>query len=308
MHINLIYQGAAAAPEQQDFRNGMQVAARILENAFDDNITINIAVGYGEINGSPLPSQNTSQGNIVPVNIDYSSLRGLLASHASSLDDKDSVKALPDDTALQGQTTFQISTGQAKALGILPANDDLIDGYVGMGTSFTAGKLVGVALHELTHAMGRVVGTSLDLFRYTIDPASRQPVHLFGSWGSPIPAAYFSVDKGITDLADFGRTSDQSDFDPSSPRNPSFDPYNESGNIGASLTSVDLTVMDVLGYHRADDYAENPSTTGNVPFKRVSLWKHRALRRSRLVSRRSHRFPELQDRSERRGFGSRIAY
>ena len=48
--INLIYDAdALAAP--QSFRDGMQAAADMLESAFDDKITINIAVGYGEFGG-----------------------------------------------------------------------------------------------------------------------------------------------------------------------------------------------------------------------------------------------------------------
>jgi hypothetical protein len=264
MHINLEYQGAAQAPEQQGFRDGMQVAATLLENAFDDNITINIAVGYGEFNGTTLKSQGSSEGDIVPVNISYTKLIGHLLSHAFSSDDYGSLATLPDDTALQGQTTFRIGTAQAKALAILPANDGGIDGYVGMGTTFTGNILIGVALHELTHAMGRVSGSSLDLFRYTTDPVSGQIIHLLGN-PAPMPAAYFSVDGGTTHLADFGQTSDAGDFSPSSPRNQPFDPFNEGGNIASSLTTVDMILMDVLGYHRADDYAENTTTTGSIP-------------------------------------------
>ena len=49
--INLIYDAdALAAP--QSFRDGMQAAANMLEGAFDDKITINIAVGYTEFGAS----------------------------------------------------------------------------------------------------------------------------------------------------------------------------------------------------------------------------------------------------------------
>ena len=61
--INLIYDASAlAAP--QSFRDGMQAAANMLEAAFNDNIVINIAVGYGEFGGVALSNRTLSEGNI----------------------------------------------------------------------------------------------------------------------------------------------------------------------------------------------------------------------------------------------------
>src|SRR5207253_990212 len=132
----------------------------------------------------------------------------------------------------------------ARALGALPANNGTVDGLVGMGTNFTGSVLIGGALHELTHAMGRVPGASgLSLFRYT-----SQGNHLFAA-GTPAAASYFSIDGGVTKLADFGVSSDPSDFlnSPASNLTPN-DPFDE-GIPGSTLTSVDLTMMDVLGFN-----------------------------------------------------------
>src|ERR1700741_3934595 len=74
MQINLIYDSfAQAAP--QSFRDGMQAAANVLDAAFDDNITVNISVGYGELNGVPLGGQNISTGSPVESLVAYSTLR-----------------------------------------------------------------------------------------------------------------------------------------------------------------------------------------------------------------------------------------
>src|SRR5437762_3539166 len=113
-----------------------------------------------------------------------------------------------------------------------------------MGTNFIGSVLIGGALHELTHAMGRVPGASgLSLFRYT-----SQGNHLFAG-GTPAAASYFSIDGGVTKLADFGVSSDPSDFlnSPASNLTPN-DPFDE-GIAGSTLTSVDLTMMDVLGFN-----------------------------------------------------------
>ena len=206
MILNLIYDAfALAAP--QSFRDGMATAASILMGAIYDNITINIGVGYGEYNNGPLfLNQNISLGGDSSFGT-YSNLRALLVSHETSAADVTSVNALPNTTTLNGQSSFVIGTAEARALGALPANNGTVDGLVGMGTNFTGSVLIGGALHELTHAMGRVPGASgLSLFRYT-----SQGNHLFAG-GTPAAASYFSIDGGVTKLADFGVSSDPSDF------------------------------------------------------------------------------------------------
>ncbi len=105
--------------------------------------------------------------------------------------------------------------------------------------------LVGAALHELTHAMGREPGVGpFDLLRYT-SPGH----HLFSSGNTAVPA-YFSIDGGNTKLADFGQTSDPSDFLNSGVQG-SKDPFDEyySSSTIQNLTSVDKEFLDVLGFN-----------------------------------------------------------
>jgi hypothetical protein len=60
MIINLLFDGSAlAAP--QSFRDGLQTAANILEAAFNDSITVNISVGYGEVDGQTFESLGYTQ-------------------------------------------------------------------------------------------------------------------------------------------------------------------------------------------------------------------------------------------------------
>jgi serralysin len=108
--------------------------------------------------------------------------------------------------------------------------------------------LFGVALHELTHALGRVpFGPQpdiFDLFRFTAPG-----VRLFQG-SATAPAAYFSVDGGFTKLADYGQTSDSSDFLNSGVQGPN-DPFDEfySGGTNQGVTTVDLLQLDALGFH-----------------------------------------------------------
>ena len=116
-----------------------------------------------------------------------------------------------------------------------------------MGTTFTGNVLIAAALHELTHAMGRIAGDSLDLFRFNEDGSGGNV------FGSAIPAnpAFFSIDGGATDLADFGINSDPGDFLNGGVQGT--DPFNEFVNSSsATLTQTDLQIMDVLGFHRTD--------------------------------------------------------
>jgi hypothetical protein len=244
MNLNVIYDAAAlAAP--QSFRDGIATAVGLLNAAIRDAITVNITVGYGEIGGQALPNQNTSEGSAGGCFVEsYSSLRAQLASHATSADDLSSVAALPTTISLQGRSSFTIGTAQAKALGVISANATAVDGQIGIGRNFTGSVLIAGALHEFTHAMGRIDGFGLDLFRYS-SPGN----HVFG-FAIPAPRAYFSVDGGISDLADFGINSDPGDFlnPPASNLSPN-DPFNETVGTTTVLTPLDLRVMDVLGFN-----------------------------------------------------------
>src|SRR5207237_226841 len=68
--------------------------------------------------------------------------------------------------------------------------------------------LIAAALHELTTAMGRIAGLAMDICRYN---ENRSGSHVFGG-AIPATPAYFSIDGGHTDMADFGISSDPGDF------------------------------------------------------------------------------------------------
>ena len=246
--INLVYDSnALAAP--QSFRDGMQTAVNILEAAFTTPITINVAVGYGEfpaLNGlgnQGLPNQSTSEAMAWGNSLTYSALRSDLAATAQSVDDYSSLAALPNTSTLDGHNYFYVANAELKTFGLSTSGS--VDGGVGMGTNFTGNTLIAAALHEITHTMGRIAGETLDLFRFNEDGSGNRV------YGGNIPAtpAYFSVDGGVTDLADFGKNSDPGDFLNSGVQGA--DSFNEYVNPLTYLTKVDLQVVDVLGFTRA---------------------------------------------------------
>ena len=115
-------------------------------------------------------------------------------------------------------------------------------------------SLIGVALHELTHALGRApygppddndLPDIFDLFRFT-----SSGTRLVLDNGQSAPPSYFSVDNGATVSANYGQTSDPSDFlGDSHTINDPFDEFYDPGHTSQSLTRLDLTQLDVLGFN-----------------------------------------------------------
>jgi Ca2+-binding RTX toxin-like protein len=238
--FDLIFDAAAmAAPAS--FRAGIQQAATILANTISDKITVNLHIDYSGKGGGAAAGPD---GGLYE---SYSLIHSDLLKVAAPGDT--TFNALPSGTSIQGQSNVAVWDAQLKLFGLLGANDTTTDdGSAYFATDINPSLLVGVALHELTHALGRVpYGAApdiFDLFRYT-SPG----VHLFAG-GAAAPAAYFSLDGGVTKLADFGQSSDPSDFLNSGVQGAN-DPFNEfyTGSTGQTLSSVDLKLLHALGYH-----------------------------------------------------------
>ena len=248
MSLNLVldYENSAlAAP--QSFRDAMQAAANILDATILDNITVTIRVGYGDWNNNQDTGITTGAegGSLNGLTVSYASLRAALATHETSTVDQTFVSSLPSTLSLNGVSSFFIPSAVAKAVGLLSPTASTVDGAVGMGTQIPTNLLIGAALHELSHAMGREPGVGpFDLFRYS-SPGN----HLFTSGSTAVPA-YFSIDGGNTKLADFGQSSDASDFLTTGVQG-SNDPFDEFYNSHTiqNLTIVDKELLDALGFN-----------------------------------------------------------
>src|SRR5205085_10865684 len=161
--INLLYDTAALnAP--QGFRDGIQQAVAIMAAAISDKITVNIKIDYsGTGHGAAAgPDHGIFQS--------YSSIRADLINNATPGDP--TFNALAAGSSIQGQANVAVWNAQLKLWGLMGANDTTTDdGGATFATDINPNLLVGVALHELTHAMGRVPYGSapdvFDLFRFT---------------------------------------------------------------------------------------------------------------------------------------------
>ena len=90
----------------------------------------------------------------------------------------------------------------------------------------------------------------------------------------PSVPAYFSLDGGVTPLADWGRASDPSDFlnPPDSNRTPN-DPFNEIVGTLGRLTPLDIQAMEALGFKSnvpVVNAAPPPGTTAVMVLRQTS--------------------------------------
>ena len=256
--VNLIYDAnALAAPAS--FRAGIETAAGMIAAAISDPITVNLTIHYAGTGGG---ANAGPDGGLFE---SYSTVRSdLIANESPGTTIFDT---LPSGSSIQGQSQVAVWNAQLKLFGFLSPTADTDDGEATFATDIDPNLLVGVALHELTHAMGRVpYGPQpdiFDLFRFT-SAGNR----LFLGDPAAAPAAYFSIDGGNTKLADYGQTSDTSDLLNSGVQGP-FDAFNEfySNQTIQQLSAVDLTQMLALGYHRevaAPDLTASTLTLGSM--------------------------------------------
>jgi serralysin len=257
--FDLLFDAAASSAAAASFRAGIEQAASMLAATITDKITINLEVDWSGTGGGA--SSGPTDGTFEPYSTVYSDLVNN-APAGSTL-----FNALPNSSSVQGQSEVAVWNAQLKLWG-LPVQSGsptvvvngvtyTVDGSSTFATDINSSELVGVALHEITHAMGRVPYGSqpdvFDLFRFT-----SAGTMLFSS-AIPTSAAYFSVDGGKTVLANYGLYSDPSDFlnagpdqlgTPYSSLTPN-DPFDElyGGNTTQKLTALDIEQLNVLGFH-----------------------------------------------------------
>lgn len=255
MIINLIETDPSDASASAAIKGAWQQAANILGSMFTDNITVNINVTYGVTNGN---TGGASAGPSTGLYESYQSVYNLLRGNASPGDT--TFASLPNTTTIQGASNVAVWNAQLKALGLLSGTNTAIDGNADFGTGISSSNMLSVALHEFTHALGRIpFGDSsgnpdiFDLFRFT-----SQGNRLFAG-GNTAVAAYFSTNGGATRWADYGQASDPSDmlntYQANSETHTSLltpeDSFNQfyDSNTLQYLTPFDLEQMVALGFH-----------------------------------------------------------
>lgn len=258
--INLEFDPAAAGAPTS-FQAAIEQAASILvtDLRVTRAITVNLQIQYGE-NGIGAGSAEAGPSTFGEVS--YATIRDDLIANANAGDTN--FAALPSGGSIlgtDGSTTksyslVEVVSAQEKVFGFTSGNASALDGTANFGTGISSTLLQGVALHELTHALGRVPDEPIpsptpnifDLFRF-----ASQGTILVDPTTPAATSAYFSVDGGTTSLAAYGTSSDTSDYLNSQSSGTLNDPFTElySSSTPQALTALDLQQMDVLGFSTA---------------------------------------------------------
>ncbi|KQS04194.1 hypothetical protein ASG11_07965 [Sphingomonas sp. Leaf357] len=277
--INLIDQGfAGTAAQQAQFRAGFQIAAAYWGSILTNNVTINLGVGTSSLGtgiiGSTGSSRNdiststwlnavnsTKSGSAIDSSIVLPTLNAaggasFITNGVNAAGNDDTTTLRYDNGTTTSAKTLYLNTSLTKALGLNASYSTAnapqqIDGTVRFSTNFnfdfdptdgiTANTFdfIGVAIHEIGHALGFVSGvdfldiygvgtnpsgatalgyslndtsiySALDMFRYSADPTNIAPGAGAArdlSAGTVSGAKFFSIDGGQTAL--FGNTFSQ---------------------------------------------------------------------------------------------------
>jgi len=137
------------------FEADIEKAAGILSTDIHNQITVNLSIGYGEVDGQPLSNGESAGGPDGGVFDSYRTVRtDLIDARALG------AHTLPTGSSINGESQVAVWSTQEKLFGQLSPTASGLDGSAGFATDVQTitgtDVLVGVALHELTHAMGRV--------------------------------------------------------------------------------------------------------------------------------------------------------
>ena len=292
----------------QDAIDGFELAADYWENTLADDVTINIDIDFSTLGTGILGSAGsvkqqllisdyfTALGGDATSAIDATALAnlptlsgGFYLDHRTQVNTEGgSLVVSLDDNDSANNAVLNINTANAKAIGVWDgaassdANITFSDAFswdFDNSDGVDAGKqdFVGVAIHEIGHALGFVSGvdtvdfaiansldlegfrvySGLDMFRYS---AADGIVDL--SVGT---ASYFSVDGGSTNLGLFSTGSSYGDGRQASHWKDNLglgimDPTaNPAGNIN-TVSALDLQAFDVMGWDLLMVAVPEPST------------------------------------------------
>jgi hypothetical protein len=237
-------------------------AAANMTASFSNKVTINVQIGYGEINGSALPSGAAAESGSTGGTFSYATVATALKGDAGN----SKIQSVADASLAASDPTnggrFFVSRAQQKALGMISPTSTGLDGYVSLSSAlkfdFTqSGKAglydaVGALEHEFTEVMGRTgsvgsaygsgVYTGLDLFRFTSSGGTA------GRALNPNAPAYFSIDGGKINLGNYNAAGggDYADWSSSLLG----DPYGYAvAGVAEKPTARDAIEMAALGWN-----------------------------------------------------------
>ncbi len=288
---------------------GFQAAAQRWSAVLHDNVQVNLDIGFMELEAGVLGSTGSSQGRI-----SYSAFRNALVKDAWGATDKAAIANLAagpcmsvymngtganpngvgsatpfvDNDCDANNSQIRMTIANARALGLWAAKDKTSDGSVSFSTAFswdfdptdgiTAGAFdfIGVAVHEIGHALGFVSGVdTMDLNREGNIPDAAftyiAPTDVFRcspeskaaganiDWTADNRAKYFSLDNCTTALALFSNGTKFGDGRQASHWKDNMhigilDPTFARGEEGI-ISDMDIMMFDAIGWNAVPEPA-----------------------------------------------------
>ena len=311
-------------------RSGFEEAAALWESVFVDPVTVRLDVGFQSLGSGILGSTGSEK-----VGAFYSDIGNALNADQTTVDDLTAVTNLQAGDFLDFLTTnefgnserdndtgfgignenavnnrsLDVNRANAKALGLL-SDDGATDGSITFSNSFSwdfdsndgisggAFDFVGIAAHEIGHALGFVSGVDtvdltfgsgpfsgvnldvfrvfsvLDLYRYSAASTALGILDL-SVGGNP----YFSIDKGLTNLGAFSTGRFNGDGRQASHWKDNrglgiMDPTAGTGEF-LQISGLDLRAFDVMGWDFSIGTAEiipEPATLWLLGIGLAGLW------------------------------------
>lgn len=279
-----------------------QRAADNWTSLFSNTFTFNLTIDFASLDPGVLADTNPTT-----TNYSYSSFYNALSANPNkSADDIQALSSLSNTTSFSrlinytsndpngsgsstpyvdnSQNALNITNANAKALGLYTGSPTATDASITFSSDFSfdfnpddgisSGELdfVGVATHEIGHALGFISGVDvldqhssgtffpsfafdfvspLDLFRYSSQSAATNGGII--DWTAGTSNKYFSLDKGATSIASFSTGVVHGDGSQASHWKDNLgigimDPTAAYGEL-LQISSTDIRAMDVIGYN-----------------------------------------------------------